>query len=50
MRIEGKKLTATLARSLASSPSPERIDARVLKESPLEKSILLLTDFARDLA
>jgi hypothetical protein len=32
--------------SLSLNPSPERIDERVLRESPLEKSILLLPETA----
>jgi hypothetical protein len=32
--------------SLSSNPSPERIDETVLRESPLEKSILLLPETA----
>jgi hypothetical protein len=32
--------------SLSLNPSPERIDERVLGESPLEKSILLLPETA----
>jgi hypothetical protein len=32
--------------SLSSSPSPERIDESVLRESPLEMSILLLPETA----
>jgi hypothetical protein len=32
--------------SISLNPSPERIDERVLRESPLEKSILLLPETA----
>jgi hypothetical protein len=32
--------------SLSSNPSPERIDESVLRESPLEMSILLLPETA----
>jgi len=46
----GRKVNGDSSCSLASSPSPERIDANVLEESPLEKSILLPPDSARDLA
>jgi hypothetical protein len=50
MALEGQLQAETLNGdslcSLSSSPSPERIDESVLRESPLEKSILLLLETA----
>jgi hypothetical protein len=44
--VSDGKLNGDSLGSLSSSPSPERIDERVLRESPLEKSILLLPETA----
>jgi hypothetical protein len=44
--VSDGKLNGDSLCSLSSSPSPERIDERVLRESPLEKSILLLAETA----
>jgi len=45
-RFRWKNVNGDSLGSLSSSPSPERIDERVRRESPLEKSILLLPETA----
>jgi hypothetical protein len=42
----GEKTNGDSPCSLSSNPSPERIDESVLRESPLEMSILLLPETA----
>jgi hypothetical protein len=42
----GEKTNGDALCSPSSSPSPERIDESVLRESPLEMSILLLPETA----